>query len=137
MGGQTLPSLIWLLLINLLSIRLTLTTSKSVRLWFSVEADASCLDLVEERTMCSHNPKHTNCPPPIPSPLLYKFMSTRRNSAETHRLTPPHQSETSSATETSNEAFYSASAEKPRSMRGANWRINMEITPAGVRRDLI
>lgn len=99
--------------------------------------DASCIDLVEERTVHPHNPKHTHCPPPIPSLPLYKVTSARRNSAETHRLTPPHQSEISSATEPGNEAFYSVSAEKQKSMRGANWRIKMEISPAGVGRDLI
>ena len=136
MDVQTLASLIWLLLIDLLNSRLTVTTTKSVRLWFSAEMDASCLDLVEERTVHSHNPKHTHCPPPIPSLPLYKFMPTRTNSAETHRLTTPHQFEISSATEPGNEAFYGASAEKQRSMRAANRRINMEIAPAGVGRDL-
>lgn len=135
MGEQTLGALNWLLLIDLLSSRLT--TTESVRLWFSAEMDASCLDLVEERTVHSHSPKHRCCPPPIPSLPLCKFISTHRNSAERHRLTTPRQFEISSTTEPGNEAVYGVSAEKQRSMRGANQRTNMEITSAGVGRELI
>jgi len=56
LGVQMLASLIWLLLIDPLSCRLTLPTTKPVRLCFSAELDACCLDLVEERTVHSHNP---------------------------------------------------------------------------------
>lgn len=126
MGVQMLASLIWLLLIDLLNSRLTLTTTKSGRLWFSAEMDASCLVLAEEGTVHSHHPKHTHCPPPIPSLPPYKFMPTRTNSAETRRLTPPHQFEMSSATEPGNEAFYGASAEKQSPVRGVNRRITWQ-----------
>lgn len=62
--------------------------SCSVRLLFSAEVDESCSDPAEERTMRSHNPKHTHHPPPIPSLPPYKFILTRNT--ETHRPTPPH-----------------------------------------------
>lgn len=132
MGVQVLASLIWLLFIDLLSSRLT--TTKSVK---TVVLSRKGYKLLgpsgrEDRALTPPQ-EHTVLFSSLLS--LYKFISTRRISVETHKLTPPRAFETSSTTEPGNEAFQSVS--KCRKTDVHERKINMEITPAGVGRDLI